>query len=328
MRITRQKLIDLAQTEVERQLQDGAAVLSGYLIGSVASGDPLFAGTADIDLVLIHRQPTPRARERRELSEHVHLDIAHHALERYQHPPALRVHPWMGPALAEPVFLYDPDHQFERIQAGARGQYHRPDHVLARAQAFLARARICAQEFAPPRPDLARYLEGVLAGANAAASLAGPPAAGRRVALQLRQRTEQLGHPELAAGFLALLGAESGTAWDLPSWLTAWARAWDAAEPNGRSRPQARRAYYLSAFQAFAEDGQPAAALWPMLDTWNRLIEALPAQAAPEHRPAWQDARARLRLSAAHAAERRRELDAYLDQVEAVLEGWGGEHGA
>ena len=196
------------------------------------------------------------------------------------------------------------------------------------ALAFLARARACAQGLPGHAFDLARYLEAVLTGANAAAALVGPPAAGRRVALQLRQRSEQLGRPELTAGFLALLGAEPGTAWDLPSWLTAWARAWDAAQGNGRAHPPARRAYYLSAFQAFAEDGQPAAALWPLLITWNRLLEALPSGAALEHRPPWEDARARLRLAAAHGADRRRELEAYLDRIETVLEGWGGEHGA
>ncbi len=43
--------------------------------------------------------------------------------------------------MCEPIFLYDPQHFFELAQASARGQFHRPDHVAARAQAFLDLAR-------------------------------------------------------------------------------------------------------------------------------------------------------------------------------------------
>jgi hypothetical protein len=37
------------------------------------------------------------------LSEQVHLDIAHHARELYARPKDLRIHPWLGPSMCEPI---------------------------------------------------------------------------------------------------------------------------------------------------------------------------------------------------------------------------------
>jgi predicted nucleotidyltransferase len=74
VKITRQHLIDLARNEALKRA-DLNNVLSAYLIGSVASGDPLLGDTADIDLVLIHQGEAPSQRETVRLSHQVHFDI-------------------------------------------------------------------------------------------------------------------------------------------------------------------------------------------------------------------------------------------------------------
>ena len=95
-----------------------------------------------MDLVLIHEYEPAIPREIVPLSDEVHLDISHHAKRLYKQPRELRVDPWLGPSMCEPVFLHDPNHFFEWAQASVRGQFHRPDYMLARGAAFLERARI------------------------------------------------------------------------------------------------------------------------------------------------------------------------------------------
>ena len=133
MKITRQQLIDLARHEVlQRTHQRG--ILSGYLIGSVVGGDPLLGDTADIDLVLIHRESVTPKREAVRLSHQVHLDISHHSKDVYMKPSELRVDPWLGPSLCEPIFLHDPEHFFEWAQAGARGGPVRGGQAMGAAE--------------------------------------------------------------------------------------------------------------------------------------------------------------------------------------------------
>jgi len=110
--IPRDQLVELARREVERRAAN-EGILSGYLIGSVARGNPALGGTMDIDLVLIHHHKPRAEREIIRLSHQVHLDILHHDRAFYRRPSELRVHPWMGPALCEPIFLFDPEHFFE-----------------------------------------------------------------------------------------------------------------------------------------------------------------------------------------------------------------------
>jgi hypothetical protein len=331
MRITRQKLIDLAR----RHAQETAAaspVISAYLTGSVASGDPLLGGSADVDIVLIHQGPPPRPREVLRLSDDVHLDISHHDRTQYANPRSVRVDPWLGPAVCEPVFLYDPDHFFEWSQAGARGQFHRPDHVAARARAMLEAAR----SIAPAAPSSASpdwldaYLEAVLRGANAALLPTGFPAWGRSLGLGLAERTQTMGQPEIYEGFQRLLGSENGLAREVPAWVSAWARSMDAVastEADPELHPS-RRTYYLRGFQALVEAGHPEAVLWPLLATWNRAVRASPASAPPESDPAWAQALEALRLSDPHRASRGDDLESYLDHVEELIEAWAERSGA
>jgi len=330
VRITRETLIGLARRETEQRAVIGD-VISGYIIGSVARDEPVLGGTADIDLVLIHQGHPPETREIVRLSEDVHLDIAHHPRDLYSKPRELRVHPWLGPAVCEPIFLYDPQHFFEWAQAGARGRFFRPDHVYARARAFLKMSRQSGSVLKLSDRWIKTYTRAILEAANAVACLTGFPVAGRRVTLDLEQAATDLDHPEVYEGFLHLLGVEA----ILPNYtselLSAWTRSFDqASELN--SEPEltpCRRSYYLNGFQALLEAGRPDAIIWTLLTTWERSIHSLKsAERAEPFLPFWESALERLRLTSARSDARNEELERYSDRVEEIVELWAERNGA
>jgi len=327
VRVTRQKLIDLATQECLLQAEQ-ADVVAGYLAGSVALGEPLLAGTADIDLVLIHSGEPAHPRQIKPLSDEIHLDIAHHASAFYEQPRELRLHPWWGPAVAEPVFLHDPTHLFELAQAGARGQFFRPDNVHARAQAFLAsaqRALQCARLEAPWRRP---YLQAVLEAANAAASLSGSPAAGRRAWLTLERRLLALGQARLLEQCLALVGGAEVCP-QVQAWTGSWARAFDDLDGNpSPGLHPARRAYWLRGFQALLEAGRPEAVIWPLLRLWTRTLEALPGDpVGSSHWAAYESSLTACGLSETSKGTRCDQLEAFIDEVDELLETWAGCNG-
>jgi hypothetical protein len=330
VRLTRSQLLEAARREVQRRAETNG-LTAAYLIGSVVHDQAVLGGAADIDLVLIHDEPPPVPREIVGLSEEVHLDIAHHDRERYAQPRRLRLDPWLGPAIYDPLPLHDPQHLFEWAQASARGQFLRPDHRLARAQAFLARARRLQSSVDLDRRWVSRFARAALAGANAVATLGGQPAAGRRLLPLLQAATTAAGYVEAYAGLLRLLGGETTPSHALSGWVAAWARAYDAgsslaADPD--LQPE-RRAYYLGAFHAQLESETPLAVLFPLIDTWDRMLETLESFGqASEHQPSWEAAAAELALTAETAPHRLVELEAYLDAVEDFAEAWSARQGA
>jgi hypothetical protein len=330
VKIERELLIELAQREAERRAQAGD-IVSGYIIGSVARGEPQLGGTADIDLVLIHDQPPKDRREVVHLSPQVHIDIAHHDRELYTRPSELRVHRWIGPAMCEPIFLYDPDHYFEWAQAGARGQFFRADHALARAEAFLHHARGASSLLPVTGRWLQIYLKAALEGANSIACLTGFPAAGRRVTMELEAAAHELGCEQVFEGFLSLLGAGALQAWSIPELLSSWARAFDLAVRHTQHALLAppRREYYLGAFQHLAEEGQTQAILWPLLRTWEASMHTLATLGMDaEIHPQWEALLEALRLSPDWHTHRQEQLKGFLDQNQAWIEGWAERHGA
>ena len=139
--IERATLIKIARETAARRMAERPSLLSAYLIGSVAADEPLLGQATDIDLVLIDIDPPVTPREVIRLTDQVVLDIHHRARDEYANPKSLRLHPWLGPELAEPIFLADPRHFFELAQSSARGQFYRAEYVAARARTFLAWAR-------------------------------------------------------------------------------------------------------------------------------------------------------------------------------------------
>jgi hypothetical protein len=327
--ITRQKLIQIAHDEARKRSTSGD-VISAYLIGSVVGEEPLLGGATDVDIVLIHAERPQVGREFIPLINDVHIDLMHHSQGLYARPRKLRSHPWLGPSIAEPIFLHDPDHFFEWAQAAVRGQFHRLDHVVARSRAFLSRARRLKSHLEHSPNWLLTYLHVALEGANTIASLIGPPACGRRLTLILEQRLHALDQSALFDRFMKLLGAQSLEQEGFPETLKIWQRAFEAASEISTDLElhTCRLPYHLQAFQALAEAGRHETATWTLLATWAIAMQALKLKAkdAP-HLEAWEGTLESLQLTSRHAQARATALEGFLDQVERALEAWSSEHG-
>lgn len=322
MRITREKLIDLAREEAERRGQT-ENVLSGYLIGSVVSGDPMIGGSADIDLVLIHQEQPIQNREIVPLSHDIHLDITHHACELYQHPPELRVEPWLGPSMCEPIFLYDPEHFFERAQAGVRGQFFRSDHAYTRSMAFLNRARRMKPVIDSEPGWVTKYMQSALEAANALASLGGFPIAGRRITILLRSRLLELDFEQNWREFEDLLGSSTLRENLIPEWIDLWEEAFDAASQYDPIYGPVRKNYFLKSFLSFIDTGIQQEIFWFLIFTWSSAIEILhAANEDNSYLVHWESALDHLKLSPDHRINRSNQLEDFLDHVEGILDEW------
>jgi hypothetical protein len=322
VRVTQEKLIQLAQEEAERRGQT-ENVLSGYLIGSVASGDAIIGESADIDLVLIHRFTPDRQREIVPLSNDIHLDICHHSSDLYAYPPDLRTDPWLGPSMCEPIFLYDPDHFFERAQAGVRGQFYRSDHTLARASEFLKRARKTKSDnFSNPMWVL-NYIGSALDAANALATLGGFPIAGRRISILLQARFRELNLEGSWTKFSNLLGENTEQEEHITDWITAWEDAFDASSHHDPMFHPARKNYYMKSFLSFIDLDTVQEIVWVLIPTWCRAMQALPEEHHDDQTHiAWETALEEFRLSIDERASRNDQLEDFHDHVEEILENW------
>jgi len=330
MIITRERLIDLGRREaIERGERQHLA--AAYLVGSVATGEPLFAGCADIDVVLIHNLSPVRSREIVQLSADVHLDLHHRARADFEAPRQLRTDPELGPALCHSLRLYDPEHFFDWVQASACAQFSHASNRLERARSFLIRARAAQRELAGQDAWQAALAGAAVDGANAAATLAGSPVSGRRLVPLLRVRFDAIDRLDLFAGFLRLFDADQTAGWDLPLWISQWAKAYDLTldRADGQPRAAVRRDYYLRAFQSLAEDGMAEAVVVPLVLTWPSLPEDdAPEPAVAESLAARESLFRASGLNGQNQAERWAQLDSFLDQVELFLEEWGNDHGA
>ncbi len=145
--------------------------------------------------------------------------------------------------------------------------------------------------------------------------------------LDFPSRAEAAGQPGLAVGLVGLLGGTGITAEVFQGWLPGWESAFDAAgEMDGDVRLDSyRKPYYLRAMKAMMEEETPQAALWPLLRTWTDAIVLLGNKG--EHLRVWTNACDQLDLLGNHFADKLAGLDAYLDTVEELFEGWREERG-
>jgi len=332
MRIHRQMLLDLAEDTVSQRVkEEEGALVAAYLHGAVLlEEEPLLGRTADIDLVLVFADGEPR-REVVPVVDEVHFDIQHHPESLYQPPRDLRTQAWLGHTVCTFEPLYDPDHFLAFVQAGVRGLFNETENVRARAQALLSQARQIWLDLQgdPTEPDLetARaYLRALRKTANAVACLSGPPLTERRFMLAFPGRAEAVGRAGLHDGLMDLLGAGELDGGLPAAWLENWEAAYETVaaqeEPPADLHP-ARRGYHRAGFTALLESERPAEALWPLLNIWTRAIKRLPAK--DQARTDWAVACERLGLLGEAFPARLSGLDAYLDAVEELVEGWGGE---
>jgi hypothetical protein len=322
VRVTREKLIDLARKEAERRGQT-EDVISGYIIGSVANGEPLINDTADIDLILIHQFEPVRQRELIPLSENIHFDIIHHGSELYNHPPALRLHPWLGPAICEPVFLYDPEHFFERAQAGVRGQFYQINNTHARSTAFLESARRYKSAAENIHSWVSNYAKAIRESINALVTLGGFPIAGRKMGLILQERLREMGLEEHFKTFLKLQGGDIQS-WDpFPDWLLAWEKVFNAAGNISPAFNPTRKNYYLQAFRDLYDSDHSEPILWHLITTWDQAMGIIRnAAETSEFLGPWEEVLTQLKLSPQFRTTRNAELEDHLDVVEEMIEKW------
>ena len=330
MRLTPEVLYDFAQRLVKKRVNAERSIIAAYLQGSLLYGSPFLGGTGDIDIVFIHSIPPTLNREIECLTPEVHYDIEHHDQFLYREPRQLRVHPWLGPTLYDAKILYDPQHFLDYVQAGIRGQFFEPDHVLQRAKSELESARRfwLDHQLNPPlggMEEIAGYLSAVEQAVNAVALLSGPPLVTRRLGLDFSKRAKDVNHPKLYQGFLGLLGGSVISAETLRKWLPLWAKSLDALPPDVcpiNLHPH-RNAYYRQSLEALLESEQPQNMLWPLLKTWTQAVSALPG----EHPDisSWEQVCDELGLGGENFPNRLAALDAYLDRIEEVLNAWGTE---
>lgn len=337
MRITNSMLNKIARDTVSRRARSDRSLLAAYLSGSLVSGNPLLGGTADIDIFFIHDERVSPEREIQRMTDEVHLDIAHHGREDYQQARALRLHPWLSHSILNCRILYDPRHFLDFTQASVGGQFNLPENVLGRVQKQAENARhiwlaLHDLEGEPGLAEVKQYLLAVRQAANAVVCLNGPPLTDRRFLLQFPGRAAAVGKTGLYPGLVGLLGGAQAEADTLKESFQAWEEAYQAVPPENspaRLHPD-RFAYYQRAFISILAGKQPQDMLWPLLRTWVEAVELMPDDSP--HTQKWRESFQELGLLDSGFLERVAALDAYLDNVEELLDEWalarGVERGA
>jgi len=333
MRVTRETLIRLAKETAQARAFADKSIIAAYLTGSLLTEQPFLGGVTDIDLVLVTATKPPRLREIVPLTPDFHIDISYRCKADYQPPRELRVNPWLGYEIYDPMLLFESQHFFEFTQAAVRAgfEFHEPALVLTRCRKLLDHGRqiwfdlMDVGENAGPK-EVAKYLKSLYHAANAIAELHGPPLPERRLLLLFPGLAEQAGRPGMSAGLLGLLGGAALQASTLEGWLPGWAAMFEAAFESGKADPRihtARSNYYQKCFTAMLGGDEPAAMLWPLLNTWTFAALTLPDA---DIRP-WREACAQLGLAGARFAERVQGLDHFLDEIEILLDEIADAHG-
>jgi hypothetical protein len=214
-----------------------------------------------------------------------------------------------------------------------RGQYDQPEHVVARSQEQLVKARQMWTELhevhrAPGEREVLLYLKAVEHATNAIASLNDTLLTDRRFLLQAPAVFNAVGRPGLYQGLVGLLGGPNLDKTRMEAWQAAWQSAYQAipAEQRPARLHLARLHYYLNAITTLVERGQAGMALWPLLRTWSLAIAANPEPG--ENLETWRSSLEELGLLGEQFFERCAGLDAFLDMADEALEDWAEANGA
>jgi hypothetical protein len=323
MRITRETLIRIARETAQKRALSEPSLVAAYLTGSLLTENPFLGNTTDIDIVLVHAEKPRVHREILPVTPEVHLDIIHNPRSDYEKPKELRIHPWLGPELYDPLPLYVTQHFFEFVQAGVRAEYHQPVNVLARARWNAEHARqlwsalLQKQESDPIL--LLSYFKVIRNAANAIAVLNGGPLAERRFLLQFPLRAGMAGAAGLADQLLGLIGMQKTDQTELAGYRPAWEKTF--LDASGRARVHEnlalpRLAYYKLAFESMLEGESPFSITWPLLHTWTLAASILP----PTHQGGWRSVCEKLGLTGEAFDQRVDDLDHFIDCVEDTLD--------
>lgn len=330
MRITDEQLHKFAQNAVKTRTRSEPDLHAAYLTGSVLTGDALLGGAADIDIVLVHRYQIPTEREVEAISPEVSLDIQHLLRDSYEPHRKLRQAPWLGYPLTEPkILLHDTNHWLEFIQAGVSADFQSAENVLARSNSQLNAARQTWLNLLKSSPEthplwIRQFLNILALAANAVAGLIGPPLTTRRFLVKFRERALTLGTPVILTDFSDLLGNLGMPPQQLLDWIDVFEDELSQSADKDVSidLSPCRHAYYLNAIHVLAEGEAPEEALWPLLKIWTDLNCLNQSKTSP----AWTDCLDTLQLNKEHLDQKAEALDAFLDNVELVLETWANAY--
>jgi len=335
MRVSRESLIRIAKETAQERAFNDRGIIAAYLTGSLVSKevDPMLGGTADIDVILVHADEPMYHREFVRLTPDFHVDISHRARAEFKKPRELRLDPWLGWEMYDPMLLFEREKFFEFVQAGLRAgfEFNAPAPALRRSRLLLSQARqawrklLEVGEVVTPR-NVGQYMQSLFQAVNAVAELSGPPLHERRLLLEFASRAETAQRPEMNAALIRLLGAAELDPSVMNQWLPNWKVAFEAAMENNdvdaRIHP-ARVNYYEKAIQAMLAEDNPQAALWPLLQTW-----ALAADVLPEHAlDTWREVCGQLGFTGAGIEAHANGLDNFLDEVEALLDELATQYG-
>ncbi len=335
MRVTRESLIRIAKETAQERAFNDRDIIAVYLTGSLVSreSDPMLGGAADIDIICVHNSEPARRREFVKLTPDLHVDIAHRAKAEFKRPRELRLDPWLGWEMYDPMLLYEREKFFEFVQAGLRAgfEFNAPAPALQRSRLLLREARKVWRDLhelsgtvAPT--DVLRYMGSMYQAVNAVAELSGPPLHDRRLMLEFKSRAATAQRPGLDAALVELLGASDLDGSAIAEWIPEWKAAFQAAMQNDRVDARlhpTRVNYYEKAMQAMIESDMPIAALWPLLHTWSLAAEVLPGDGVSS----WRSACEQLGLTALGIELRIQGLDRFLDDVESLLDELSAQHG-
>jgi hypothetical protein len=326
MRVTRDSLLRIARETAQERAYNDADIVAVYLTGSLRTADPMLGGTADIDLVFVHKNEPLKRREFIKLTPDFHLDIARRAKDEFRSPRELRGDPWLGHEIYDPILLYEREKFFDFVQASLRAgfEFEQPPLTLQRCRTLLAHGRgswMDIAEFegeAGPR-EIRKYMKALFHAVNAAAGLTGPPLWERRILLEFPARAQAIQKPGMVAAVYGLLGANHIDADRIKAWLPDWKQAFKAAAdtPGVEARIHKARANYYEKAAKFMLDGEsPLAALWLVLHTWTLSCEML----GGNHLGFWRNACGELNLLGKSFHERMQGLDQFLDEIELMLD--------
>jgi len=306
-----------------------------YLTGALANEgvDPILGGTADIDVIFVHKDEPKHRREFVRLTPDFHVDITHRAKVELKRPRELRLDPWLGWEMYDPQLLFEREKFFEFVQAGLRAgfEFNAPEPALHRSRLLLSQARKIWREMleisdAVEPGDVLEYMKSLYYAVNAVAELSGPPLGERRLMLEFAARAETAQRPGMDAALVGLLGASALDVSVMQTWLPDWKLAFESATESARVDARidlTRMNYYEKAIMAMLEGENPIAALWPLLHTWTSAVDVLPDLAANP----WRAACGQLGLTAVGIEERLERLDHFLDEVEVLLDELAEQYG-
>lgn len=325
MRVTRESLIRIAKETAQERAYNDPEIIAAYLTGSLLNVEPMLGGTADIDIVLVHKNTPSKGREFVKLTPDFHLDISRRSKDEFKNPRELRTDPWLGYEMYDPMLLYEREKFFDFVQASLRAgfDFEQAPLMLQRCRKLLAQARriwmeLSEVEGAPGPSDVRKYMRSLHHAINTVAEISGEPLQERRILLEFPFRAEAAQKPGLSIGAYALIGANLVDTEKMNSWLGDWKSAFKlAGEKSGvdiRINP-IRTNYYEKAIKAILEGETPQAALWPLLHTWTLASEVLEG----DHLRFWQGAVNELGLGA-NFQERVEGLDQYIDEIETLLD--------